>query len=457
MARPRPVPPYFRVVEVSAWVKAWNKPADLLRGHADAGVPDGELQGDPVLVPGDHLRGDDDFAGVGELDGVVGQVDQHLPQAQGVAHQGPGHLRGQGKQHFQALFPGLHRDQGGQVVQHLLQVEVHLFHGQLAGLDLGEIQDVVDDAQQVVSRGLHLGDVVALLGVQVGLQGQVAHADDGVHGGADLVAHVGQEIALGPGGGLGGGPGLLELPFGPVPVQGDGDGLGDAPQGLHRLGDELGPGKEGHDPHHPALHHQGMAHKTHQAVTPHPFLVIDVGLRRDIVGETELGLPGDAADLVLPQGDAAAQAVDVGVQPGAGLHLQDVVLGVQGPDAGQGGIQMLHQGLGAQLQPLPQRLHAGEGVAHVRAQNGQVFPLLGGGDVPAGADDAAGPALVVPQDRGPGRQDPQAGVRPDDPEFQIIIRRAGDRLAGGLFDPGHVVGMDPLQKDAAVVVQGLPR
>ncbi len=38
IARPRPVPPYLRVVEASAWVKAWNSLADLLRRHADAGV-----------------------------------------------------------------------------------------------------------------------------------------------------------------------------------------------------------------------------------------------------------------------------------------------------------------------------------------------------------------------------------------------------------------------------------
>ena len=34
------------------------------------------------------------------------------------------------------------------------------------------------------------------------------HAGDGVEGGADLVAHVRQELALGPGGGLGRGAGL---------------------------------------------------------------------------------------------------------------------------------------------------------------------------------------------------------------------------------------------------------
>ena len=39
--------------------------------------------------------------------------------------------------------------------------------------------------------------------VELGVQQQAGHADDGVHRRADLVAHVGQEGALGPRGGFG--------------------------------------------------------------------------------------------------------------------------------------------------------------------------------------------------------------------------------------------------------------
>jgi hypothetical protein len=37
----------------------------------------------------------------------------------------------------------------------------------------------------------------------VGVQRQIRHADDAVHRRADFVAHVGEEVALGPAGGLG--------------------------------------------------------------------------------------------------------------------------------------------------------------------------------------------------------------------------------------------------------------
>ena len=67
--------------------------------------------------------------------------------------------------------------------------------------------------------------VLALLGGQVGVQGQLGHAEDAVHRRADLVAHVGQELALGPVGGLGRLLGLLQLLLGPLAV---GDVVADA-------------------------------------------------------------------------------------------------------------------------------------------------------------------------------------------------------------------------------------
>jgi hypothetical protein len=44
MARPRPVPPYLRVVEPSAWLKALKSRACALGVDADAGVADFEAE-----------------------------------------------------------------------------------------------------------------------------------------------------------------------------------------------------------------------------------------------------------------------------------------------------------------------------------------------------------------------------------------------------------------------------
>ena len=50
---------------------------------------------------------------------------------------------------------------------------------------------------RVFADVLILGEVVPLAGRELGLQRQMGHADDAVHGRTDFVAHVGEKIALG--------------------------------------------------------------------------------------------------------------------------------------------------------------------------------------------------------------------------------------------------------------------
>ena len=46
---------------------------------------------------------------------------------------------------------------------------------------------------------MHLADIVPLANTQICAQGQVGHANDGVHGCSYLMTHVGQEFTLGLG------------------------------------------------------------------------------------------------------------------------------------------------------------------------------------------------------------------------------------------------------------------
>ena len=108
-----------------------------------------------------------------------------------------GHLWVRVQHELKAFVRGLGGHHLGDLLEHLREEEISGVHLQLAGLDLGEVEDVVEDAQQILRGLVDLFHVLALLGLQVGHQGQVGQADDGVHGGADLVAHVGQEAALG--------------------------------------------------------------------------------------------------------------------------------------------------------------------------------------------------------------------------------------------------------------------
>ena len=82
-------------------------------------------------------------------------------------------------------------------------------------------------------------EVGVLFVAEVGFQGQLGIADDGVHRGADFVTHVGQELALGLGGGfrllrhgVGAEDGLLELVVDPDQL---GVGLLDLGLGLPQL------------------------------------------------------------------------------------------------------------------------------------------------------------------------------------------------------------------------------
>ncbi len=81
-------------------------------------------------------------------------------------------------------------DAGAQVERADLELEA-------AGVDLREVEDVVDDAEQrLAARADDLGEL-ALARLQVGVEQQAAHPDHRVHRRADLVAHRRQERALG--------------------------------------------------------------------------------------------------------------------------------------------------------------------------------------------------------------------------------------------------------------------
>ena len=83
------------------------------------------------------------------------------------------------------------------MVEHGRQGEIAVFQLQLAGLDLRNVEDVVDDRQQVLAGCVDLAQPLGLACRGLGAQ-QVGEAEDGVHRRADFVRHVAQEGALRP-------------------------------------------------------------------------------------------------------------------------------------------------------------------------------------------------------------------------------------------------------------------
>ncbi len=183
----------------------------LLRRHAYAGILNLGGQLNAAIATGAYGDIKLDVSGFGELDGIVDQIDQNLPQAQRISNQIVGHIRCNVDQKLQSFFIRLESHHGHHATEHIFQPEGNVFEDQLIRLDFGKIEDVIDDAQQRRTGAVDLVDIVALLGRKLGFQAKMRQADDGVHRGTDFMAHVGQEHALGLGRRLGLFPGALHL------------------------------------------------------------------------------------------------------------------------------------------------------------------------------------------------------------------------------------------------------
>ena len=82
------------------------------------------------------------------------------------------------------------------IAEHLADLDRDRIDLEHAGLDLGEVQDVFDHAQQRVGTHFDQIEILTLLGLERGVAQQLRHADDPIHRRADLVAHVGEKLAL---------------------------------------------------------------------------------------------------------------------------------------------------------------------------------------------------------------------------------------------------------------------
>ena len=85
---------------------------------------------------------------LGKLDGVAEQIDENLAQASGVASQRVRHVRIDIDDQFEALLVRPQCQRVRRVADGIARVEVDRVQLQFARLDLGEVQDVVDDGQQ---------------------------------------------------------------------------------------------------------------------------------------------------------------------------------------------------------------------------------------------------------------------------------------------------------------------
>ncbi|MNS55130.1 hypothetical protein D3C72_879560 [compost metagenome] len=145
------------------------------------------------------VEGDDDqhFTFIGFLQGVFQQAQQSLAQAGRVAADHPRYLRLDKADQFDVLLFGLGPVDAQAVVDQGIEVELHIVQFDLPGLELGDVENLVDQRQQFVAGAVDGLHVVALLDRQWRAQQQFGHAQHAVHRRADFVADLGEELGFG--------------------------------------------------------------------------------------------------------------------------------------------------------------------------------------------------------------------------------------------------------------------
>ena len=166
--------------------------------NADAGVSHSEAEGHPIVGGSEPVNAQGDgAAALGELDRVRKQIGQDLVEACGIAFQGRRKVVRNIDREGEPVGVRLHRHHVGQFLQQAAQAEGGAFDDQLTRLDLREIQHVVEHDQQRLAGELDFRQQARLLLIQRRLPEEVGQADHRVHRRSDLVAHVGEKLALG--------------------------------------------------------------------------------------------------------------------------------------------------------------------------------------------------------------------------------------------------------------------
>ena len=187
--------------------KGLEQNIEFLLRNADAAV--GDCQNEMARFMGEA---DQNLAALGEFEGVVDEVGEYLVQPHGVGQHRLRHVRRHAGGKVQTLRRGIFPEQAGHVAGDTGRIDRNAFQLQLAGLDLGEVENVVDDGQQAVTRfDDHFGISLQAL-VEAGAGQKLGHDHEAVQRGTDFVAHGGEEARFRVVGAFGGVAGQAQFP-----------------------------------------------------------------------------------------------------------------------------------------------------------------------------------------------------------------------------------------------------
>ena len=120
-----------------------------------------------------------------------------MTQARRVAIDHPRHLRLDKADEFDVLLLGLGAENTQTVIDQCIQVELHVVQFDLPGLQLGDVEDFVDQREQFVAGAVDSLYVVTLFDGQRRAEQQFCHAQHAVHWRTDLMADLRQKLGLG--------------------------------------------------------------------------------------------------------------------------------------------------------------------------------------------------------------------------------------------------------------------
>lgn len=203
-------------------IEAIEDAGELCGGDADAGIGDGETE-EAWAIGSD---GNFDVSVAGEFDRVEEEVQEYLADPVRIGDKIGWEGGGDGSADGDAGGGGgLHG--ADEVIEQWLDREGGEIDADAAGVEAGEFEDIVDDGEERAGGVADGFGELALAGAERGVEEKTGHADDGVHGCAEFVAHVGEEAFFC----LGGGGELLVLGgegvFGFAPLEEVDDEAGD--------------------------------------------------------------------------------------------------------------------------------------------------------------------------------------------------------------------------------------
>ena len=171
--------------------------------HPDAGVAHLAQQGQGVLAAclGTHRYLD--AAVGGELDRVAKQVEEDLPQAAGITNQPVGHGGVDRQPRREALVGGTQCKGPERIPHQATQAEILHLQFQVARIGFCEVEQLVDHLQQGAPGIERRFEHAPLLRLDVRVEHQFGHAEHRIERRANLMAEIGEKIALCPGGRFG--------------------------------------------------------------------------------------------------------------------------------------------------------------------------------------------------------------------------------------------------------------